>query len=227
MARTPKLARWTGALFLLSTLCHMAGFQIVERFAVDGGFQAVGAAIAAGEPTYRLALVLYATSSVANIALGVTLWALFAAGNPVAAGLTFAWRVAAGTLELASWALRFAMLDNRLTPSSLGPVGQEALHQVLRGIANAAFDLGAIVLGLASATGFALMMGARTLPRALAAIGVPGGLLVTVASVWTLTAPASAPAAPMMFAVLLLTQLVAGVWLLARGAPTPGAIRRP
>ena len=211
------LARLTGLLLLIVTLTHMTGFQIASRFVTAGDFAATSAKIAQNEGLYRLALLSYGASSLLSVGLAVTFALWIAPFSPLAAGLVLGWRLFEAICATVAWAIRFAMVDNQITPNLLGQPGAEALHQVLRNVSNAAFDLGAIGLAFATLIGFFILFQARLLPRLLSAIAIVGATLILGSSIVTLGWPDTPIQSSMAFAVTLLSNLGIGVWLLVRG----------
>lgn len=210
-------ARLTGILLLVMTLTHMAGFQIASSFVVSGNFAATGANIAQNEGLYRLALLSYAVSSILSVGLAITFALWVAPLSRLGAGLVLGWRLFEAIASTMAWAIRFALVDNQTEPNLLGPAGAEALHRILRDVSNAAFDLGAIGLALASLIGFFILFQARSLPRLLSAIAILGAMLILVSSIVTLGWPDTAIESSIAFAVTLLSNLVIGLWLLVRG----------
>lgn len=211
------LARLTGLLLLIVTLTHMAGFQIASRFVIAGDFAATGAKIAQNESLYRLALLSYGASSLLSVGLAVTFALWIAPFSRLAAGLVLGWRLFEAVCATVAWAIRFALVDNQTTPNLLGQAGAEALHRVLRDISNAAFDLGAIGLALATLIGFFILFQARLLPRLLSAIAIVGAILILGSSIVTLGWPDTHIPSSIAFAVTLLSNLGIGLWLLVRG----------
>jgi hypothetical protein len=116
-----------------------------------------------------------------------------------------------------TWAIRFALVDNQTQPYLLGAPGAEALHRLLRDTANAAFDLGAIGLALATLIGFYFLFQVRALPRLLSAIAMLGAKLILLSSLIALGSPEINIPSSIAFAVTLLSNLVIGLWLLVRG----------
>ncbi len=210
-------ARLTGLLLFLVTLTHMAGFQIASSFAVPGNFAATGLKIAQNEGLYRLALLSYGVSSIFSVALAVTFALWLAPISRLGAGLVLGWRLFEAISSTVAWAIRFALVDNQTQPNLLGTPGAEALHRVLRDMSNAAFDLGAIGLALATLIGFFILFQARSLPQLLSAIAFLGAMLILVSSVVTLGWPETNIPSSIAFAVTLLSNLVIGLWLLVRG----------
>lgn len=210
-------ARLTGILLLVVTLTHMAGFQIASSFVVSGNFAATGANIAQNEGLYRLALLSYAVSSILSVGLAITFALWVAPLSRLGAGLVLGWRLFEAIASTMAWAIRFALVDNQTEPNLLGPAGADALHRILRDVSNAAFDLGAIGLALASLIGFFILFQARRLPRLLSAIAMFGAKLILVSSVMTLAWPETNIPSSIAFAVTLLSNLVIGLWLLVRG----------
>ena len=101
--------------------------------------------------------------------------------------------------------------------------GAEALHRALRDASNAAFDLGAIGLALATLIGFYFLFQVRALPRLLSAIAMTGAKLILLSSVISLGSPEINIPSSIAFAVTLLSNLVIGLWLLVRGDRSPQA----
>jgi hypothetical protein len=210
-------ARLTGILLLVVTLTHMAGFQIASSFVVSGNFAATGANIAQNEGLYRLALLSYSVSSILSVGLAITFALWLAPLSRLGAGLVLGWRLFEAIASTMAWAIRFALVDNQTESNLLGPAGADALHRILRDVSNAAFDLGAIGLALASLIGFFILFQARSLPRLLSAIAMLGANLILVSSVMTLAWPETNIPSSIAFAVTLLSNLVIGLWLLVRG----------
>jgi hypothetical protein len=94
---------------------------------------------------------------------------------------------------------------------------------LLRDTANAAFDLGAIGLALATLIGFYFLFQVRALPRLLSAIAMLGAKLILLSSVIALSSPEINIPSSIAFAVTLLSNLVIGLWLLVRGDRSPQA----
>jgi hypothetical protein len=210
-------ARLTGILLLVVTLTHMAGFQIASSFVVSGNFAATGANIAQNEGLYRLALLSYSVSSILSVGLAITFALWLAPLSRLGAGLVLGGRLFEAIASTLAWAIRFALVDNQTEPNLLGPAGADALHRILRDVSNAAFDLGAIGLALASLIGFFILFQTRRLPRLLSAIAMLGANLILVSSVMTLAWPETNIPSSIAFAVTLLSNLVIGLWLLVRG----------
>ena len=210
-------ARLTGLLLFLVTVTHMAGFQIASSFVVSGDFAATGIRMTQSEGLYRLALLSYGVSSILSVGLAVSFALWIAPISRLGAGLVLGWRLFEAISSTIAWAIRFALVDNQTQPNLLGASGAEALHRLLRDSANAAFDLGAIGLALATLIGFFFLFQMRALPRLLSAIAMLGALLILVSSVMALGWPETNIPSSMAFAVTLLSNLVIGLWLLVRG----------
>lgn len=216
-------ARLTGLLLFLVTVTHMAGFQIASSFVVSGDFAATGNKMAQSEGLYRLALLSYGVSSILSVGLAVSFALWIAPISRLGAGLVLGWRLFEAITSTIAWAIRFALVDNQTQPNLLGASGAEALHRVLRDASNAAFDLGAIGLALATLIGFFFLFQMRALPRLLSAIAMLGALLILVSSVMALGWPETNIPSSITFAVTLLSNLVIGLWLLVREDRSPQA----
>jgi hypothetical protein len=210
-------ARLTGLLLFLVTVTHMAGFQITSSFVVSGDFAATGIKMAQNEGLYRLALLSYGVSSILSVGLAVSFALWIAPISRLGAGLVLGWRLFEAINSTMTWAIRFALVDNQTQPNLLGAPGAEALHRILRDCANAAFDLGAIGLALATLIGFFFLFQSRALPRLLSAIAMLGAILILVSSIMALGWPETTIPSSIAFAVTLLSNLVIGLWILVRG----------
>lgn len=210
-------ARLTGLLLLVVTVTHMAGFQIASSFVVSGDFAASGIKMAQSEGLYRLALLSYGVSSILSVGLAVSFALWIAPISRLGAELVLGWRLFEALTSTIAWAIRFALVDNQTQPNLLGASGAEALHRALRDASNAAFDLGAIGLALATLIGFYFLFQVRALPRLLSAIAMTGAKLILLSSVISLSAPEINIPSSIAFAVTLLSNLVIGLWLLVRG----------
>jgi hypothetical protein len=204
-------------LLFLVTVTHMAGFQIASSFVVSEDFAATGIKMAQSEGLYRLALLSYGVSSILSVGLAVSFALWIAPISRLGAGLVLGWRLFEAFTSTIAWAIRFALVDNQTQPNLLGASGAEALHRALRDASNAAFDLGAIGLALATLIGFYFLFQVRALPRLLSAIAMLGAKLILLSSVISLSAPEINIPSSIAFAVTLLSNLVIGLWLLVRG----------
>jgi len=210
-------ARLTSLLLLVVTVTHMAGFQIASSFVISGDFAATGIKMARSEGLYRLALLSYGVSSILSVGLAVSFALWIAPISRLGAGLVLGWRLFEAFTSTIAWAIRFALVDNQTQPNLLGASGAEALHRALRDASNAAFDLGAIGLALATLIGFYFLFQVRALPRLLSAIAMLGAKLILLSSVISLSSPDINIPSSIAFAVTLLSNLVIGLWLLVRG----------
>ncbi len=210
-------ARLTGLLLFLVTVTHMVGFQIASSFVVSGDFAATGIKMAQSEGLYRLALLSYGVSSILSVGLAVSFALWIAPISRLGAGLILGWRLFEAISSTIAWAIRFALVDNQTQPNLLGASGAEALHRALRDASNAAFDLGAIGLALATLIGFYFLFQVRALPRLLSAIAMLGAKLILLSSLIALGSPEINIPSSIAFAVTLLSNLVIGLWLLVRG----------
>lgn len=213
--------RLTGLLLLIVTLTHMVGFQITSRFVHPNDFAATSQAIAEAETLYRLGLLSYSASSLATIGLAIGFFALLAPIHRMLALVVLCSRLFEAVLASSAWAIRFALVDNHIQANPLGPNGALALHQILRGIANAGFDLAAIAMAIANVIGFWLLFKAASLPRILSLIALSGGVVVLISSCLNLGWPHMAPASPLAFAITLLSQLAIGAWLFVFSSRLP------
>jgi Domain of unknown function (DUF4386) len=211
------LARITGLTLLLVTLAHMAGFQIANSFVVSGDFAATSANIAQNESLFRMAIFSYIVSSVLSVGLGVGFYFLLVPISKAGAFLVLGWRLFEAIIASGAWAIRLALINNQTDPNLLGQDGAHALHIVLRDVSNAAFDISAIGLALATIIGFSIFVGAKTIPRVLSGVAVLGALIVLVTSIVTLVWPQTDLPTHIAFAVTLLSQLAIGAWLLVWG----------
>jgi Domain of unknown function (DUF4386) len=210
----PPDPRFAGWMLLLMTVAHMAAFQITSAVSGGGSFQDRSAQIGAAENLYRAALLLYVVSSVAGIGFGVAVFALVRRVSMVGAALSVALRLTESGIALVAWTIRFAMVENMTVLTTPAAQSAEAMHSVLRSLANAAFDISSLCLGLATVATFELLRRARLLPGLLCVLGTLGGVVALGSAGISLTLPHLPVDAPIAFAVLLLTQLVSGAWLI-------------
>jgi hypothetical protein len=199
----------------------MAGFQITSRFSHPGDFAATSQAIVQGESLYRLGLLSYAVSSLATIGLAVSLYVLMAPIHKVSALLVVCGRLAEAVLACSSWAIRFALVDSHTSKNPMGLDGARAVHHLLKGVANAGFDLSAIAMAVSNLICFWVLFQARLLPRPLSLLALLGALVVLVTSCLSLSRPEMAASGPLAFAITLLSQLAIGAWLFVFSSRLP------
>jgi hypothetical protein len=219
-------ARIVGLLYLLMMLTAMFGLLFVRGELIAGGDAATTAKnIAASERLFRAGAVSSLVTFVGDIVL---LWALYVVLEPVNRGLALLaafWRLGECCL------MAVATLNDFTALSLLG--GAEYLRpfdvQQLQGLAytflrahGAGYRIGEVFLGLGSTVFAYLWLKSRYIPRALAALGVLGSLLVVVVDLAVMVFPGVMSIAyPSYWGPLFVFEIAMGVWLLVRGIRMP------
>ena len=179
---------------------------------------AAGVAGMAGLTGQAAGVVLALTMSLSALVLAATLHALTRDADPDLARLAMLCRGAEAVLGVAFMPLRLALRSVAL-PSGADAAVLEAFSAVLQKSRAYSTTLGAAFFAVGSLIFCWLLLRGRTIPAALAWIGVAASLLLVIVLPMQL---AGAPASPYAWLPMLIFEVGAAFWLLIKGAATRG-----
>ncbi|KHL15757.1 uncharacterized protein DUF4386 [Mumia flava] len=220
-----RLARFTGALYLLLAVLGMLGPLTLESLLVPGDAVATADGLAQSQGLFGLSLGAWIGITVIDVVVSVTLLAVLAPLGAVRALLSSVFRLvytvmmAAGLVHL--FAAYGVVAGTAATPGSDAEV-LASLETFSTGflVALVLFGVHLVLLG-------ELLLRSRAVPRVLGGLLVVAGIGYVVDSLASLLAPSYGGVLP----VVLLTPAVVGevglaLWLLVRGvAPLRTSLR--
>jgi hypothetical protein len=219
-------ARLAGLLFLLYIVTGLASMALFDR--ATGGAEGAAATLASltqHVTTVRLTVVLSLLMFLYAAGLGVTLWALTRDEDRDLAMLALCCRVTEGVLAAAS---AFGMLE--LLSVATAASGAAAAEVTAANALGAALleqnALGMPVTAFCFALGSTLFswlfLRARTIPVALARLGVFASILLVVLLPAQLAGWIGAPVTLVMWLPMLVFEVALALWLLIKGVAGDG-----
>jgi len=212
--------RVAGVLYFF-TVFDLTGNLIVSRVSGSGSFLDTAHSVAASETLYRVGILLGLVGNISTILLAIALYVTLKAvdGNLAMTALLF--RLVEAVLGLVVIVLAFATLQIYLDAShgtALDAKQLAAFADLVSRTATAGTDVSVVCFSLGSATFFYLFLRSAYIPRVLAAWGLLGSLLATIAFAGSLLFPQSSDVLRGIGALPIgIAEPVVGLWLLLRG----------
>jgi len=218
-------ARLVGFLYLLTNATAIFAFTVRGRLIVHGDAAQTAGNIAASERLFRVGIVAELITVAAVILLVAASYVVLKPVNRNAALAAVFWRLAENFIlaivvlnELA--ALR--LLSGAEYLRAVDTQQLQALAFTLLRVYGDGFRVGFVFLGLGSAVFAYLWLKSRYIPRALAAVGIFGSLLMAIVESATLVFPGLASAVGMAYmAPMGVFEIGGGFWLLVKGIRAP------
>lgn len=216
-------ARLAGAAYLVTMATAIfSQFFIRGSLVIRGDATQTALNIIASERLYRIGI---AADIVTFTGVVVLTWALYVLVRPVGKHLA----VLAVLLRLVEVAIHFVVIMLglgvllMLGGDHLGSFEASQRYAMVRLVLSAqgaGLNLGFVLLGLGSALFATLLLRARYVPKALAALGVVASLLLSASAVAVILFPAVGPAVRATMVPMFVYEVSLGVWLLLKGAAT-------
>ena len=214
-------ARLGGFLYLFVIAVFIAGDMLIGSFQVSGNLPETVANIRAGEPLYRTGIALQLLASVATILLGGAFYVLLRPVDRNRALFAFAWRIVETVIGSVAVVLRLMALNLLLGASTAFNLDQQGmLTGMLAAGGRACFLASTASFAFGSLLLFYLLLKSRFSPRLLAWLGIVASALVVLMSFVSLIVPGQAAALEFAWAPIFIAEILAGLWLLVRGADT-------
>ena len=229
---TPSLdttARIAGLMFLLSLVVPTLGWTLsLSRMVVLGDAAATGRAVLAQPLLFRAGILSEVFTAVAVLVLAAALYRLLESVDRRIATVALVLKVAEGTLWAVIAMTHVAALG-ALEGAAPGPLAAAQLHALVGLLLAAHMPVTAVpgmLLGLNLVLFLSLLFRAGYVPRALAAFGVVAYALVLLYDALLVASPVLAANVAVQvtgWGPSVLFELVAGPWLLLKGASQAGA----
>jgi Domain of unknown function (DUF4386) len=214
-------ARLAGLMFLVVLALYLTGLFLASAVAGTGSFEDRAERIIAGEPLYRLALVLSLGGTLATMLLAM---GLYVAVRPVDRNLALVallFRTAEAVIGAVGVALSFALLQTQLAVQDAGAFDAdqlEGLGALFTAVASG--EISAIFFSVGSTLFFWLFLRSGYIPRILAAFGLAASLAYAALWLLQLILPESSWLIAYVSVPALIAEVGTGLWLLIRGIKT-------
>lgn len=225
-----RYARIAGFVYLLLIVLYMIGQFIISDVVGSGDLAQRLAHIAAGQLSYRIALILQVLTSVFTVLLACALYEVLRPVNEGIARLALYWRLGEA-FSVLSMASSFALLSLQGNPEYLrafGMVPMQGIIDLARSADFASFNIATLLFSFGSSLFFYLFLQTRYIPRAISALGLFASVIVLPTSLANLLFPEHASLFQFGWAPMFLAEIVTGFWLWIWGvriAPQPDAGR--
>jgi hypothetical protein len=225
MTRTTN-ARLAGFTFLFYIATGITSMVLSARATVGEGTAAKLASMAQHAGTVRVTLVLTLLMMIDAFVLAVTLYALTRDEDQDLAMLALTFRICEGVLGAISVFVTLGLLSvaKAAAGAAAFDVGAaNALGAVLLKVDGWGPLVGGWVFAVGSTLFCYLFLRARTIPVALAWLGVVGSILLVVALPLQLTRLITSPVTDVIWLPMLVFEVTFGLWLLIKGWPAQQA----
>lgn len=221
-------ARLAGCMYLANYVTALFGVMTLSWIRGSGDFAARASRILASEHLYRAALASMALSWVIIVILAFALYVTLEPVNKRLAQIALFFELGQASVGAVTVMLSFATLRlyTAAQPAGLFQNDQlQALVRVTGSAADSGFNIAMIFLGLGSTLFFSLFYRSRYIPRALAAFGVFGSIVMAVVSVAMLIFPEYAGKLQYGWAPIGLAEVTTAFWLVIVGIRPPALAR--
>jgi len=220
------VAKVAGLLYLIQMATGVFGFYAHGRLTVAGDPVQTAKNIVASERLFRIGTVSDLTTAVVVVVLA---WALYVVLRPInrnVALLAVFLRLAENSIAASAIFTDFIALRLLSDVSYLqGFDAQQVqlLARVFTGGQGAGLQIAFVFLGLGSALFSYLWLKSRYVPRALAALGIFGSLVLTIGTLIIMVFPALGAVGLTYMMPLGIYEVGLGLWLLVKGIQAPSA----
>lgn len=218
-------ARVAGFLYLFTNATAIVGFYARGQVYARGDAVQTAKNMAASERIFRIGIVSELITVAGVVMLVVALYAILKPINRNVALLAAFWRllenVVLALIPLNAF-IALSLLSGASYLRAVDTQHLQALALLFLRIHMAGFRIGFLFLGLGSAAFAYLWLKSRYIPRALAALGIFGSLVMAFAELAIIAFPGLAAVVGMTYmAPMGIFELTLGVWLLVKGVGVP------
>lgn len=215
-------ARLAGFTFLLYIAVGLTSLSLDRRATDAEGTAAKLASLAAHAADVRTTLVLSVLMGLCALVLGVTLHALTREEDAELALLALCCRAAEGVVGLAGIPAALGLLGLATSATTASgpasdPAAANALGGYLLGLGDGGAQVCAILFAVGSTLFSYLFLRARTIPAALAWLGVVASVLLVVALPARLGGVLEGAATMYVWMPMLVFELAFALWLMVKG----------
>ncbi len=222
-------ARLAGFMYLFVDLVDMAGIFITARFVVEGDVVATAQRIAASPMLYRTGLTAFLIGALCTVFLAMGLYVVLKPIDSNLALLALVFRSIEATVFGVQSYVSFVYLKLYIAAGQGNTGAANGLSALVKSdsiSASAAFNIAALFFSVGSILFFHLLRKTSYIPRALSTLGFFGSLLVPIVCLGSLISPPAATVLRFGWLPVAVAEVMAGLWLLVRGArvqPFPAA----
>ena len=222
-------ARLAGFTFLFYIAVGLTSMALDSRAMNAPGTAATLARLVEHAADVRATVVLTVLMGLSALVLGVTLHALTREEDADLALLALACRVGEGVVGLAGIPATLGLLrlatssTTASVPGAPDPAAANALGGYLLGVGEGGALVSAILFAVGSTLFCYLFLRARTIPAALAWLGVVASALLVVALAAQLAGVLKGPATTYVWMPMLLFEVTFAFWLMVKGVATRAA----
>jgi hypothetical protein len=212
---SPKIARFTGYLFLFNLLIPTLGYVFIQsKLFVAGNAIQTSNNILANEKMFRFGMLSEFILSIGLILLGISLYTLLRNVNTLLARIALFLKSTEATLMAVVTLLSFLALQILLSNSSAGTDSNSlaGLLLIQHGTLNA---LPMLILGIEMVIFNYLFCKSQMIPRWLARFGMISFFLIFVFSIGSIVEPELA--SMLLTLPSFIYELIIGIWLIAKG----------
>ena len=229
-----KAARVVGFTYLFAMVTAIFGFYVRGHLIVPGNAAETAHNIIASERLFRIGIASDLITFVTDIVLITALYVVLKPVNRNLALLSAFWRLMETAVLVVVTLNGFDVLRVLSGADYLGVFEADRLQALARlslGAYGAGYNVGFVFLGLGSAVFGYLWFKSNYIPRALAALGVVGSLLLAAGSFAIIIFPNLGKILSLAYLMPLgVYEVTMGFWLLLKGlrpSGTSGAVARP
>ena len=212
-----------GFTFLFYIAGALAGMMLFRGATSANGIAAKLARVAGHASDVRIAVLLYLLSCVSALVLAVTLYGITRDHDDDLARLALVCRVSEGVLNaiLTVATLGVVWLATARAGADAPDAAARLLGEFLLEIRSWSTIIGATLFAVGSTLFSYLLLRGRSVPVPLAWLGLVASLLVLIGLPLELVGFLGDPITSVMWAPMLVFEVVLGLWLLIRGVAVP------
>ncbi len=210
----PAQLRLAGLLYLVIIVCGVGGDGLVRSSIITADAAQTTANLVAAELSFRLSIMADVLMVLADVGLGVLLFALLAPLDRTLSMMAMAFRLAQAAV-LGANLVHLERAASLATTLQLPAETREALVQSSLEAHAAGYDLGLFLFGINCLLVAALLRRARVFPRWLGIGVLASGSVYLVGSTLTVVAPDLGEGFTVAYLLPLVAELAVCIWLLA------------
>ena len=220
-------ARLAGCMYLANYVTALIGVMTPAWIRGSGDFADKAGRVLASEHLYRTALASMAISWVIIVILAFALYVTLEPVNKRLAQVALFFELGQASVGAVTVILSFAALRlyTAAQPPAPFPSDQlQALVKIIGSAADSGFNIAMTFFALGSALFFSLFYTSRYIPRALAALGVFGSVLMALVSLAMLVFPEFTRALQYGWAPIGIAEVATALWLVIVGIRPPPVV---
>lgn len=212
-------ARLAGFLYVFLVILFAVGNVMIMQAQGAGDFTERAGKITASAGTYRLGLTLQLLASLGTVLLAFAQYVTLKPVNKNLAGMAMYWRLGEafiGAVYVGFCYMNVGFIAHQPDIAAISAGQKETLEYLTLSSQGILLSVYQLFFSVGSGIFFYLFMKSKYIPPVLSGIGVIASVIAFVVCVASLMLPESAGKIQMGFAPVVLTEIVAGIWLMVR-----------